>query len=90
MGPVFPDSLSAGIHLQVVVDNLKKFRRLRKPAGLKFRPDRHVVDANLERSCRHELTFDGVTHEEDHHARIHLKKMLSNQFRIGRFLQDHN
>ena len=86
MGTVFSDSLSAGIHLQVVVDNLKKFRRLRKPAGLKFRPDRHVVDANLERSCRHELTFDGVTHEEDHHARVHLKNKMSNQFRIGRFI----
>lgn len=60
------------IHLQMSVDDLEEFRRLRDPPGLEFRPNRHIVDANLECARRHELTFDGVADKEDHHASVHL------------------
>ncbi len=35
-------------------------------------PDGHVVDGDLEGAGRHELTFDGVADEEQHHAGVHL------------------
>ena len=72
--PNTPYSLASAsrIHLQMSVDDLEEFRRLRNPSGLEFRPYRHIVDANFERACRHQLTFDGVADKEDHHAGVHL------------------
>ena len=68
---VEPQAL-AGVHLQVGVDDLEKFRGLRNSARLQLGPDGHVVDGDLESAGGHELTLDGVADEEEHHAGVHL------------------
>lgn len=58
------------VKLQVAVDDLEKFSRLRYPACLQLGPDWHVVERDLESTRLHELTLYEVGQEEEHHAGI--------------------
>ena len=62
----------AGVHLQVGVDDLEKFRGLRNSARFELGPHGHVVDGDLKGAGGHELTLNGVGDEEEHHAGVHL------------------
>lgn len=62
----------AGVHLEVVLQDLEEFRRLWNSSGLDFGPEWHAVYGDLECAGGNQLTFDCVADEEEHHARVQL------------------
>jgi len=64
--------LLAGVHLEVVLQNLEEFWRLRDSSRLHFGPEGHAVDGDLEGAGGDQLTLDRVADEEEHHASVQL------------------
>lgn len=52
-------------------DDLEQFLGCRNAARFQLGPNRNVVQRNLERPGRYELSLDHVAQEEDHHAGVH-------------------
>jgi len=59
-------------HIHMVLYNLKELARLWNSSSLQFRPDRHVVQVDLEGPRTDELRLHGIAEEECHHAGIDL------------------
>lgn len=56
----------------MVLYDLEHLLGSRDPTRLQLRPDRNIIECDLECSGGDELTLDGVTDEENHHAGVYL------------------
>lgn len=54
------------VHLQVVLEDLKHLLDVRDVTGLQLRPDRDIIQSDLERSRGQEVSLHHVTEEERH------------------------